>query len=69
VAAVLGFGNIEVIALFTFFAICVTIVMLFAGLTRICKTSERSATLAVPLMLIASTWLSKVIYAALLKEL
>jgi hypothetical protein len=68
-AAILGLGNIEVIALFTLFAVCVTILMLFAGLTRICKTSERAATLAVPLMLIASAWLSKVIYAALLKEL
>jgi len=67
-AAILGFGNIEVIALFTLFAICLTILMLFAGLTRICKTSERAATLAVPLVLIVSAWLSKVIYAALLKE-
>jgi hypothetical protein len=69
VAAILGLGNIEVIALFTLFAVCLTILMLFAGLTRICKTSERAATLAVPLMLVASAWLSKVIYAALLKEL
>lgn len=68
-AAILGLGNIEVIALFTLFAVCLTILMLFVGLTRICNMSERAATLAVPLMLIASTWLTKVIYAALLKEL
>jgi hypothetical protein len=65
-SAILGLGNFEVIALFTLFAICLTILMLFAGLTRICKLSERSATVAVPLMLIVSAWLSKIIYTALL---
>ncbi len=68
-AGILGIGNIEVIAVFTLFAVCLTILMLFAGLTRIWKISERSATVAVPLMLIASAWLSKIIYAAMLKEL
>lgn len=69
VAGILGLGNIEVIGVFTLFAVCLTILMLFAGLTRICKISERSATIAVPLMLIASAWLSKIIYSAMLKEL
>jgi len=68
-AGILGLGNIEVVVVFTLFAVCLTILMLFAGLTRICKTSERAATLAVPLMLIASAWLSKIIYAAVLMEL
>lgn len=68
-AGILGLGNIEVIAVFTLFAVCLTILMLFAGLTRICKLSERAATVAVPLMLIASAWLSKIIYTAILKEL
>jgi hypothetical protein len=65
-AAILGLGNIEVIAVFTLFAVCLTILMLFAGLTRICKLSERSATIAVPLMLIVSAWLTKIIYTAML---
>ena len=56
----------EVIAVFTLVAVCLTILMLFAGLTRICKLSERSATIAVPLMLIASAWFSKIIYTAIL---
>lgn len=68
-AGILGLGNIEVIAVFTLFAICLIILMLFAGLTRICKLSERAATIAVPLMLIASAWLTKIIYTAMLKEL
>ena len=66
VAAILGLGNLEVIAGFTLFAFCLTILMLFAGLTRIYKISERSATIAVPLMLTASAWLSKIIYTAML---
>ncbi len=65
-AGILGLGNIEVIAVFTIFALCLTILMLFSGLTRICRTSERSATVAVPLMLIASAWFSKIIYTAIL---
>ena len=68
-AAVLGILNAEVITALALFAASLTILMLFAGLTRICKMSERASTLAVPLMLIASAWLSKVIYAALLKGL
>jgi hypothetical protein len=68
-ASILGSGNIEVIAVLTLFATCLTILMLFAGLTRICKLSEQAATIAVPLILLASGWLSKIIYAALLKEM
>lgn len=66
-AGILGLGNTEVIAVFALFAVCLSILMLFAGLTRICKTSERSATIAVPLMLLASAWLSKIIYTAMLQ--
>ncbi len=66
-AGILGVGNFEVIAVFTLFAVCLTILMLFAGLTRICKLSEQVATLAVPLMLLVSAWLTKIIYAAMLK--
>lgn len=68
-AGILGLGNIEVLFVFTLFAFCLTILMLFAGLTRICKTSERAAPIVVPLMLIASAWLSKDIYTAMLREL
>lgn len=66
-AAILGIGNMEVIAVLIIFAVCLTILMLFAGLTRICKISEQLATIAVPLMLIASAWFSKIIYTTILK--
>ena len=42
--------------------------MLFAGLTRICKLSERAATVAVPLMLLVSVWLTKTIYFKMLES-
>ena len=68
-SSILGAGNIEVIAVLMLFAVCLTILMLFAGLTRICKMSERAVTIAIPLILLASAWLSKIIYVALLKEM
>ncbi len=68
VAAILGPGNMQLIAPCALFAGCITILMLFGALTRIGKISERGATLAVPLILIAATWLSKVTYAALLQH-
>jgi len=69
VVAILGAGNIEVVAIVALVAVCVTILMLFAGLTRINKVSERAATLAVPLMVMASGWFSKVIYTAMVRQM
>jgi hypothetical protein len=68
VAAILGPGNMQLIAPCALFAGSVTILMLFGALTRMSKISERAATLAVPLILISSTWLSKVTYMALVKN-
>ena len=68
-AGVLGAGNIEVIVAFGVCALCVTILLLFAGMSRVCAISERAATIAVPVMLLASVWFSKIIYATILKNL
>ena len=65
-SGILGFGNVEVIAILGVFAATLTILMLFTGFTRIAKISERGATLAVPLVLLVCVWLSKIIYASLL---
>jgi hypothetical protein len=62
----LGIGNIEVIAFLGIFALCLTILMLYAGCTRISQLSEAQATLAVPLMVLVSTWLTKVLFTAML---
>jgi len=67
-AGLLGFGNMEAVLVLLLFAVCITILMLFAGCTRIFKMSERAATIAIPLMLIASGWLSKIIYTVLLRH-
>src|ERR1035441_5210222 len=55
-SSILGAGNIEVIGALMVFALCLTILMLFAGCTRIPMMSERMATIAVPLMLMLSAW-------------
>jgi len=68
-AGILGLANIEVIIAAAVFAVCLTILMLHVGLTRICHISERAATLAIPLILLASGWLSKIIYTTMLKDL
>ena len=65
-STILGAGNIEVISALTVFALCLTILMLFAGCTRISRISERLATIAVPVMLMLSAWFTKIIYAALI---
>ncbi len=67
-ATILGAGNIEVIGALGVFALCLTILMLFAGCTRITMMSERMATLAVPIMLMLSAWFSKIIYAAMINS-
>jgi hypothetical protein len=50
------------------FALCLTVLMLFAGCTRISAISERLATISVPLMLLLSGWLTKVVYAAMMNS-
>lgn len=68
IMTLIGPSNLQVIQFLGLFAICLTILMLFAGLTRMYKTSERMATIAVPLMLVVTAWLSKVIYDQMLKQ-
>jgi hypothetical protein len=67
-SSVLGAGNMELIGALTVFALCLTVLMLFAGCTRISGMSERLATIVVPLMLLLSGWLSKVIYSAMMNS-
>jgi hypothetical protein len=64
IGTVLGVANLEIISVLFLAAICASILMLFTGLTRICKVSDRAATLGIPCILIVTAWLSKVILAA-----
>ncbi|HEV8124614.1 MAG TPA: zinc ribbon domain-containing protein [Gemmatimonadales bacterium] len=59
--------NSNVSSFLGIFAITLTILMLFAGITRINKITERMATLGIPLMLIVTAWLSKLIYSEMIK--
>jgi hypothetical protein len=68
-AFVLGLGNIEVISLVLFFAMVVTVMMLFTGATRIYKITEQQATLFVPSMIVFSAWITKILYAAMFDKM
>lgn len=65
IASLISVANIEIIAFLIFFALCLHILILFSGLTKIARLSERASTLGIPLMLIGSLYLMKVIYAEL----
>lgn len=65
IAGILGIANFEVITILAIFAICYTILMLYSGSTQISKITEGGAALAVPVMLLLSIWLIKIIYSAL----
>ncbi len=64
-SAVIGVANFEVIGTCAIIAVCLNVLLLFAGLTRIGKLSEKAASISVPLMLVASVWIAKVIYTSL----
>lgn len=67
-SSILGFTNFEVIAALGVFALVFTILLLFTGCTRISKISEEKSALAVPVMLLVSFWLMKIIYSSLIAE-
>jgi hypothetical protein len=60
----IGLGNLEVMVVLSVFSVCTTLLMLFIGLTRIMKISERGASIALPVLLIVAVWVSKIIYTA-----
>jgi len=60
ISAVIGIGNIEVSLILFTVAICITVMILFNGLTRIEELSDKAASYIVPLMLLASAWIAKV---------
>lgn len=69
IMALLGSSlNMNVIYYLSLLSISLTILMLFAGLTRIYKISERMATIAIPLMLIVTGLLSRLIYEQMAKS-
>jgi hypothetical protein len=66
VTAILGAANFEVIVVLFVFALSYNILMLYSGCSRIAGIPEAGAAPAVPVMLIVSAWLTKVIVVAML---
>jgi hypothetical protein len=64
-AALLGAANFEVIAILFLFALTYSILILYAGCSRIGCISEAGAAPAVPIILLLSAWITKIIVAAL----
>ncbi len=65
VAALLGAANVEVILVLSLFALTYSILMLYAGCSRIGGISEAGAAPAVPIILLVSAWITKIIVVAL----
>lgn len=66
VSGVLGLANLEVTALLLIFALCYAILILYTGCTRVSGVSESKAAFAVPVMIIVSAWLTKILFGAIL---
>jgi hypothetical protein len=64
IASLLGAGNIEVILILWLFALTYSILILYAGCSRIGTISEAGAAPAVPIILMLSAWITKIIVAA-----
>ena len=66
VASFLGPANVEVIAALSVFALTYNVLMLYAGCSRISGIPEAGAAPAVPVMLLLTAWLTKIIVSAIL---
>lgn len=66
VIGVLGIDNFQIIGVLMMFAWAYLLLMLFTGLSRIGGLSEQAAAPMVPVVLLLSGWLSKIVFAALL---
>ncbi len=63
----LGIGNFEVITVLGVFAASHTLLMLYGGCTRVSKMSDASSAVAIPVILLFTAWISKVIFAAAIR--
>jgi hypothetical protein len=60
-ATLLGAANFEVIAILSLFALTYSILILYAGCSRIGCISEAGAAPAVPIILLLTAWITKII--------
>jgi hypothetical protein len=66
ISGLLGLANFEVTALLLIFAFCYAILILYTGCTRVSGVAESKAAFAVPVMIIVSAWLTKILFGAIL---
>jgi len=66
VGGILGIGNWDVVSVVALFMICYMILLLYAGIRDVLKVSSPLAALSVPLVLIATWFLTKTILNAVL---
>jgi len=64
-ASILGAANVEVIGILLLFALTYSILILYAGCSRLGGISEAGAAPAVPIILLLSAWITKIIVTAL----
>lgn len=65
ISTLIGYENFEVTFILATISICMLVMILFAGLTRIGELSDKVASYIVPLMLIVSVWITKVFLTAM----
>jgi GYF domain 2 len=65
-ASVLGFANLEVIFGLLTFAVCITVIFLYVGFQRVNRVPETASAIAVPLVLLLSVWIAKVLATTLI---
>jgi len=65
VSGSLGLSNAEVVGLLFLFAFTYLILILYRGITGVGKVAVRAGAPAVPVLLLAASWLTKVVFAAI----
>lgn len=67
-SAILGLSSLELLMFLNVFALCFTVMMIYAGLSNIYGLSPRAASLWVPVVFIASFYITKLIAGALMSS-
>lgn len=65
IGGLLGIGNLEIVLLLALLAFCYLVLILYSGLTTVGGVSPRLAAPSVPVLLVLTAWLTKVVAAAL----
>ena len=61
----LGFGNIEALAVIAVAIVCINVLQLYVGLTKVLAVGDQAATWSIPVIVIACIWFTKIIFVAI----